>query len=71
MPMALCRGPVPWPSAKNFLKKIKNLCQGPILALGKGLICRGHRLGPSAKTIYKKKFGRKTGFKKIFAEGLV
>ena len=33
----LCRGPDQWPSAKNILKKIKNLCRGPwIWALGKG-----------------------------------
>ena len=38
-----------------FLKKIKNLCRGPILALGKGLLYRGPSLGPSAKAIYKKK----------------
>ena len=53
-PKKNCRGPDPWPSAKN-LKKIKNLCRGPILALGKGLLCRGPSLGPSAKAIYKKK----------------
>jgi len=56
---------------KEYLKKIKNLCRGLILALGQGLLCRGPSIGPSAKAIYKKKFGRKTGFKKIFAEGLI
>ena len=59
------------PRQRIFFKKIKNLCRGPILALGKGLLCQGPSLGPSAKTIYKKKFGRKTGSKKIFVEGLV
>ena len=50
--------PRAWPVAlgKEFKTKIKNLCRGPILAaLGKGLLCQGPSLGPSAKAIYKKK----------------
>ena len=42
----------------------KNLCRGPILALGKGLLCRGPSLGPSAKAIYKKKLAKKLVLKK-------
>ena len=42
-----------------------------MLALGKGLLCQGPRLGPLAKTIYKKKLAEKLVQKKIFAEGLV
>ena len=53
-----------WPSAKGIfaeglangprqrkLKKIKNLCRGPSLALGKGGHCRGLGQWPSAKKI--------------------
>jgi len=54
---ALGKGP-------NTKKLLRALCRGPILALGKGLLCRGPSLGPSAKPIYKKKFGRKLVFKK-------
>ena len=47
----------------------KNLCRGPSLALGKGLLCRGPRLGPSAKTIYKKKIWPKNWFQKNLCRG--
>ena len=50
------------PRQRIFFKKIKNLCRGPILALGKGLLCRGPSLGPLAKAIYKKKFWPKNWF---------
>ena len=38
---------------KENLKKIKNLCRGPSLALGKGDLCRGPGQWPSAKKILK------------------
>ena len=41
---------------KENFKKIKNLCRGPSLALGKGDLCRGPGQWPSAKKIKKKIF---------------